>query len=78
MDELVDKNPSDDNGETPFHVAAAYGHIELCKLFLGNWVDLNCTIKKGLKLLHAAASLGQLETYKLIMDYLQEQKSHRQ
>ena len=70
MEKLEDKNPSDDYGQTPFHEAAAYGHIELCKLFIENGVDLNCKNNGGLSLLHAAASLDKLETYELIMDFL--------
>jgi ankyrin repeat protein len=40
LEKLDDKNPSDDYGQPPFHEAAAYGHIELCKLFIENGLDL--------------------------------------
>ena len=66
MEKLEEINPSGDYGQTPFHEAAACGHIELCKFFIENGVNVYCKNNGGLSLLHAAASLDKLETYELI------------
>ena len=34
LDNLTDKNPKNNKGETALHVAAYHGHTEICKMIL--------------------------------------------
>ena len=49
-------NPANENGETPLHLAAKNGHLEICKLILdGLGKTKNPVDKKGRTPLHHAA-----------------------
>ena len=34
IDNTKDKNPKSINGQTPLHLAARYGHVEICQLII--------------------------------------------
>ena len=41
MNEIQDKNPSDNRGLTPLHYAAERGHLEVCKAIMNEVQDKN-------------------------------------
>jgi hypothetical protein len=51
------------NGWTPFHEAARYGQLEVCKL-----EETNPISNDGLTVLHAAAYGGHSNTYEFLME----------
>ena len=81
-----DKNPRDVDGQTPLHIAAENGCLDICELILKNpdvkdknprlgnrWVrDL-----KGETPLHLAAKGGHLEVCQLILTYAEDKNPKR-
>ena len=72
MDNLLDKNPQCVSGVsaglTPYHNAALFGHLEICKLFLENLHDKNPNTHLGITPLHFAAKTGYFNVCKVILD----------
>ena len=64
---LENKNPGDDKGVTPLHVAARCGKEDVCKFLMDNLVDKNPQANNGITPLHEAASYGCLDVCKLII-----------
>ena len=64
-----DKNPGDDKGFTPLHVAAGGGKLETFKMIM-NKAD-NPSDNNGWTPLHAAAKQGQREMCKFIADKIE-------
>ena len=67
----MDKNPMDENGWTPFHLAAKHGHEEVCQLIMENIPEINppgCNSKATP--LHLAAWNGHLSICKMIIEKL--------
>ena len=53
---------------TPFHFAAAYGHLDLCKYVSKDLEDMSPKCNLGQTPLHLAASNGHLDVCKHIME----------
>ena len=51
---------TDNSGETPFHYAAKYGHLEICEYMIDQIECKNPTNDTGLTPLHNAAERGHL------------------
>ena len=51
---------TDDWGETPFHYAAKYGHLDICEYMIDQIECKNPTDDKGMTPLHNAADRGHL------------------
>ena len=67
MENLMDKNPEDLSGQTPFHIAASCGYLDVCRLFMNIWVDKN-HVDDGVRTpLHIAAINGHVEVVGLFM-----------
>ena len=62
------KAPSDYS--TPLHLAAAGGHLHILKFYQEILSDVSCVSSKGWTALHFAASTGQLETVKYLINYI--------
>ena len=54
------QSPKDQDGCTPFHLAASNGMIAVCEIILQNLKDKNPKNKKGLTPLHMAARNGHV------------------
>ena len=67
MKNLENKNPEDDKGVTPLHLAARCGKENVCKFLMDNLVDKNPKANNGITPLHEAASYGCLDVCKLII-----------
>ena len=65
-----DFNPKDAEGQTPFHLAAKYGHLEICRLILANIVDKNPVNNDGETPSQLAACHGHLSVMELIKSEL--------
>ena len=65
-----DFNPKDAEGQTPFHLAAKYGHLEICRLILANIVDKNPVNNDGETPSQLAACYGHLSVMELIKSEL--------
>ena len=62
------KNPKDNEGRTPFHLAAEKGHLPICEvIFDNNSKDIN-----GQTPLHLAAKSGHLIICKLISEKIKK------
>uniref|UniRef100_H2YS48 Uncharacterized protein n=1 Tax=Ciona savignyi TaxID=51511 RepID=H2YS48_CIOSA len=57
----------DDKGFTSLHYAAAYGHLDMASLLLGQGADIHTCDKIGMTPLHLAAKSGSLEMVKLLI-----------
>ena len=55
---------------TPLHLAAAGGHLHILKSYQEILSDVSCVSSKGWTALHFAASTGQLETIKWLINYI--------
>ena len=53
---------------TPYHKAAEYGHLSICKLFIKNLNDKNPKSDHGRTPLHEAAENGHIEVCQLIIE----------
>ena len=69
MKNLENKNPGDDEGVTPLHVAARCGKEDVCRFLMDNLVDKNPQANDGITPLHEAASYGCLDVCKLFIKY---------
>ena len=68
---VSDKNPANEAGYTPLHLAAIQGHLNICKLIIEHREvsDKNPSNRhNGRTPLHLAASNGKLEICKLMAD----------
>ena len=73
FENVLDKNPSSNNGLTPFHAAAQNGHLSVCMFIIAKTGDKNPpSVFNGFTPLHAAASNGHLVVCKLIMKNVDE------
>ena len=69
LENLTDKNPKDNDGDTPLHLASKQGHFEVCKLILKHVSDTNPKDEGGETPLHYAADFGHLRLFKFIMEH---------
>lgn len=67
MDLLENKNPSQHDGWTPFHEAAWFGQLEVCKLFMKEIEKINPKRNDGDTVLHTAAYGGHSNVYEFLM-----------
>ena len=70
-EKALDLDSKDQNGVTPIHLAAYFGHNDICKVIIGKSEGIprdNC----GFTPLHYAAQIGHFATYKLIMKKLKD------
>jgi hypothetical protein len=66
LDKGVDVNASG-NGQSPLHLAAIMGHVEVTELLIASGADLKGTDKHGNTPLHYTAHHGSKETAKLLI-----------
>ncbi len=66
LDKGVDVNASG-NGQSPLHLAAIMGHVEVAELLIASGADLEGTDKHGNTPLHYTAHRGSKETAKLLI-----------
>ena len=70
IDSGLDVNQADDDGVTPLHMAAYYGHYKLCEMLIQRNADRNAMVKigpkKGLKPVDAAKDGKHVEIVKLL------------
>ena len=74
--EEKDKNPKNNWGWTPFHLACYYGQLEIIKLLLkipiGRSIDLNSKDNNGRTGFHIVCSCGQTEIAELLVENFDE------
>ena len=75
IENTEDKNPKNNLGDTPLHLAAKSGHFEVCKLIIENTEDINSKNDFGRTPIHEAASCGHFEVSKLIIEKNRGQES---
>ena len=66
------KNPADDDNNTPLHSAAEEGNLEICRLIIENVQDKNPANRNGDTPLHKALGAGHLEVCRLIIENIQD------
>ena len=69
LENVTVKNPPSQNGETPLHLAASKGHVNICQLIIDGVEEdkRNPPDVEGWTPLHCAAELGHLEVCRLIV-----------
>ena len=72
LENVKNKNPRNDWGETPLHHAAEEGFFEVCNLIIENVADKNPKDHQGKTPLHLAAERGYLELCRLILNGVDE------
>ena len=72
LENVKNKNPENDWGETPLHHAVEKGLFEICKLIIEKVADKNPKDYDGKTPLHHAAEGGYFEISKLIIDSVDE------
>ena len=71
---MEDKNPASFNrysGCTPLHLAAKFGHLEICKLILNNVDKKEPTLMMGKTPLMIAAEHRQFKVCAFIASYME-------
>ena len=63
---VKDKNPANEYGVTPLHIAAGKGHLRICKLIINNVENLNPYDDDGWTPLDAAICAGQEKAEELL------------
>ena len=63
---MDDKNPANNGGFTPLHIAAKNGYFEICKLIIDNVDHTNPADNNGSTPLYLAAQNGHLGIFKLM------------
>ena len=67
MKEVNDRNPRDNHGQTPLHLAAKNGHLKVCKTIIKEADDKNPKDNRGMTPFHIAALMGHEKICKLFM-----------
>ena len=74
MSFMKDKNPKCKMGpgkmSTPLHIAATYGHLEICNAILKQTADKNPVDSQGWTPLHFAAKEGHIQIIKAIHNHV--------
>ena len=70
INNLINKNPCDNNGNTPLYMAARSGHLEVCTQLMENLHDNNPKNYNGWTPLHSAAWAGHLDVCELLIKNL--------
>ena len=60
MENVQNRNPGNDNGDTPLHHAANRGHLDVCKLIIESMQTENTGIIQVQTPTHSAAINGQI------------------
>ena len=69
LEKADDKNPMDDNWDTPLHYAAKGGHYAICKLIIDADIeDKNSSNKRAETPLDLAKSNNHTKVVKLLLD----------
>ena len=72
MDDKNAKTFTNTNGVTTLHLAARYGHLDLCRFLTRNLPDKNPKSISGWTPFHEAACFGQLKVCKFLMEYVSD------
>ena len=68
LKKLLHKNPENEQGVTPLHMAATNGHFDICRLLIANILtEKNPRDNTGRTPLHAAAYKGYLDICKVLL-----------
>ena len=73
-----DVNPSNEEGETPLHLAAYHGHLAICEVIIQELENVDPEENDGSTPLHVAAKRGHLEIFKLIFDKIEVKNPRNQ
>ena len=63
---MYNKNPKNNVGSTPLHLAAQSGHLDICKIIIDNIDDVSPEDNNGRTPLYIAAQNGHLGIFKFI------------
>jgi ankyrin repeat protein len=66
VENIKEKMPQNNKGNTPFHSAASNGHLGICKFIMESTEEKNPRNAKGDVPLHMAARNGHLNIYRYI------------
>lgn len=69
-------NPEDNKGQTPFHLAAKNGHLEICQIIMANVEDKNPINHDGETPSQLAAYHGHFSVMELIKSALSKRVKH--
>ncbi|CAM9425723.1 unnamed protein product [Lampetra fluviatilis] len=72
----ADVNAEQENGETPMHIAARHGHLNVMQLLIREGGDLLWRSKEGNNALHIAVRNCHLHVVTKILNHLANEKSH--
>ena len=67
-----EKNPAEEDGTTPLHIAASNGHVDIVQLILQNADETNPADKDGITPLHTASGFGHVSVVQLILQNVRE------
>ena len=68
ISKVENMNPKDKNGRTPLHLAAMFGHLNICSLIIKNTSDKNPgDPDEGKTPLHLAADFERLDICRLLL-----------
>ena len=67
MKEVIDRNPRNNHGQTPLHLAAKNGHLKVCKTIIKEADDKNPKDNQGMTPFHIAALMGHEKICKVFM-----------
>ena len=71
LERSIVKNPENENGETPFHLACKYGHFKIAEMLMERSTELNIELNAkdvdGLSAFHLACESSHSKTVEILM-----------
>jgi ankyrin repeat protein len=78
MENILDKNPMDNEGKTPLHMSAEGGHLKICEYIMDHLQNKSPKDNDDWTPLHYAANAGHFDVCNAMTKIVDDKKSDLQ